>query len=375
MVWIVGLFVSLEAQTKTVNASFGPRPILEVLDELVAHFDLEYTAAEADLADCEVMLQLEYSSLDEALRQLLGHCNLTFEKIGSVYFLQPSVPVAELTYSFSGLVIDKRTLSPIPFVVVDLGTHCILTDEQGVFNFQADQNHTSVQLSHLAYETMDTLVLSGQLLRLSLEMQTYCLEEVIVDREQWVSPEQLDLSYEIVRAYQNGSLRAGYYRSFQEFMENAPSIPWGHPGIKEKKEFVVFGKNYEMVKLNMEKERGLALGNFVGFCDGKHIYFRLNQAGKAFRDKYSKVVFRGYFVLHPATMVTWNVDAQGRVTRWTSRETRVYNMKGGSYFSLNRRSLRAIISVDQELLDQFEQERRKGKKLEEYLFYFLERNL
>ncbi|HAA19206.1 MAG TPA: hypothetical protein DCR93_32665 [Cytophagales bacterium] len=177
-------------------------------------------------------------------------------------------------------------------------------------------------------------------------------------------------SFTTTVAVQTGPMQPGYYRTYHEVLTNAPGIPWDTPALTPKKSRVVIGKHFPSVKLDLTRDQGRALGDFVGFSDGQHLYLRVSNEGKAWRDHFSQVQVAGPYLVHSAVLITYTASGNGTFTRWTSHITKALNLGDGRYTTVGKKELRALLADEPQLLAEFEAERRKGRKISEYLIRY-----
>ncbi|HAA14501.1 MAG TPA: hypothetical protein DCE41_23590 [Cytophagales bacterium] len=355
-----------------ISLAAHQRPLAEVLDELAEQYPFQYTGQGEAFMSCSITLTTTFANLDTAIAVLAQDCQLTVRKVDGVYVLRPLAAQAPTPiHQFKGRIVDQETGESVPSTAILVADTFTVTDEKGWFSYPALTDSVRIQTSHIAYVSLDTLIATTQQPVLAARLKTFTLGEVVVETEHL--DEVLDPQYPIVQAYLNHELAPGYYRTFQEFVANQPGITWDNRTLESRMAFAVFGKNFPAVRPQFTRAEGKAMGDFVGFCDGQQVYFRVGDAGRAWRDNASAVKFAGPFARHAAIYVSYTTHGNGSVSRWTTRVLRVLNMEDGTYTTVGRQQLRALLQNDPELLVQFEAERRKGTKLESYLLKFVQR--
>jgi hypothetical protein len=259
--------------------------------------------------------------------------------------------------------------------VIEHDGYCLLSDRNGYFALESDLSQTSIRVRHLAYQTLDTLLLPAQDHLLALTGKEFCLEEVVIERNRHGWQER----YPIEWAVKEGTLEPGFYRDYNELLDNAPSVPLQDLNFTSKKAWVMSGGPLIVQRFDIEKERAKGMGPILGFSDGRYIYLNIgqNEFSRPFvfkpKTKFARMTIYDRFIYYERMGVTYSSNGQGGVSRWTYKERRVIDLETGEEYTLTRRKLRKILAHEPVLLEQFEEESRKGKKLKDYLEKYAER--
>ena len=75
----------------------------------------------------------------------------------------------------------------------------------------------------------------------------------------------------------NSQLEKGVYRNFYEFKYNRPSLEFDYNLLTEEKRSgpMSLGEAHTFYKIDLGKEKPEELDGIFGFCDGEHIYIKL----------------------------------------------------------------------------------------------------
>jgi hypothetical protein len=154
----------------------------------------------------------------------------------------------------------------------------------------------------------------------------------------------------------------GIYKNFTEFKHNSPSVT---------EKFVFTGKNL-WIPDQHGKNVKVKKKEVWGFSDGINVYIR--------RNKYSPLLLTGrycYFIEKGTRiMFAYSVSPFAILPIPVPyRDKVILNFNTGTTYLLTKRLMKQILETDDpELLKKFAAERRKGKKLEEYLILYNKRN-
>jgi len=174
---------------------------------------------------------------------------------------------------------------------------------------------------------------------------------------------------------QKDKLKPGVYRNFEEFKTNSPSVEWKYYVKQTTSNYVTFSSSGTVIfgKLVMEKEERKSFGSIYGFCDGKNIFIIPNYKNGVIlkrKTSFNKVVYLGRYVYYES-FTSVNMGEYGSSK---TLDRRFLNINNGDNYSLDKNSLRTVLSQDNDLLYQFENEKRKNKVLKEYLIKYCAKN-
>ncbi len=154
--------------------------------------------------------------------------------------------------------------------------------------------------------------------------------------------------------------KKGIYRTFKEFKYNAPSI---------EAEFT-FNDNKLWLLDNGEKGDKFKNDAYWGFCDGEKIYIRWN--------KNYELLEKGrycFFVAKEVNIIPVVSSGIPIPVPIPDKDALIINFNNGKVFELTKKLFRDILELeDPELLEEFNNETGKGKKLLEYVVRYNERN-
>jgi len=153
-------------------------------------------------------------------------------------------------------------------------------------------------------------------------------------------------------------LKRGIYKTFEEFKYNNPSIVTEFE-LEEKERITGYIQySLKFIDPNLSSKE-----SYYGFCDGKNVYFA-GHIGftKAYYDKvlflgrycYFKKFFQGYMAGKFATKIS-SVDKM------------FMNINNGKIFHLIKGNLEPVLKQDNEIYDEFQNDKDKRKEVVEYL--------
>ena len=156
--------------------------------------------------------------------------------------------------------------------------------------------------------------------------------------------------------------RDGVYKTFEEFKYNRPSII----------DYYSIGKKAIWITDNAGKVRKLKKDETWGYCDGSRIFVKWR--------KFNELVEKGRYCYFKETGTRMTHGVSGFPLMIIPvptpyKDEVIVNFNTGKSYRLTKRLMKEILEADDpELLEMFEQERGKGKKLFDYIVRYNDRN-
>jgi len=380
LMYISFVCISFSTQAQMIAIETERAPLNKVLEYLAVNHDLQYSANAEKVGTCTISLNRRFRSLDAALHTLTANCELSYAKVGEVYVISPKKqttahkPVQKLTsFAFQGVLVDAVGKLPLANVVVQTPNGCILSDADGRFNIQAHTRTLRLRARHLAFTTLDTVLRADMEHQLVMQVKDFCMDEVWIRSDS--SYHVLTAKYPISKAYMEGNLKPGFYLTYDEFINNQPSIKWTNPQRKDRKALATYNvQNFTVQRLMIPGREKQKIRKIVGYCDGQEIYFRLYEHYNAYSDWYTHVRFSGQFVSHASKRNSTFTPA-GSYFGYYRRTNTILNMEDGRYFYLDIRNLKKLIRSNPALFASFQRERYREAKIYEYFLRFVESQL
>lgn len=176
-------------------------------------------------------------------------------------------------------------------------------------------------------------------------------------------------------------LEGGIYKNFGEFKYNSPSIKMA---FTVKKIFKGYGflnaSPHYIYRLVPDDPKALTSKDAIwGFCDGDSVYINVDDHYKK-RNVHEKILYLGRYCYFETVETTFGPivmmpNAAGGMTPIGGGRTRSLNrmfldINFEETRELNKASLRELLGTDPGLLHKFEDEKGKGKKLDDYLILY-----
>lgn len=176
----------------------------------------------------------------------------------------------------------------------------------------------------------------------------------------------------------DSTYNVGIYKTFEEFRTNSPSIPFNY-SIKTRSMgygFMNMAGTVTFYSINLDRKEGKSIGSVFGFCDGNSIYINEGYPQLGPRAKFSKIEYLGKYSYFKDVKCNSNYNSMNNtfVTSCSLEEKVMDINDAGAVIRLTKKRLQNIIARDPEILKTFNQEKRKKKKLKEYLIKYLEKH-
>jgi hypothetical protein len=168
--------------------------------------------------------------------------------------------------------------------------------------------------------------------------------------------------------------KAGIYRTFQEFKYNNPSIGLNYKTstISSGYGFLNAGGRVTFYRIDIDRKKGKSIGNVFGFCDGKNICINESNPILGPKTEFSKIEYLGKYCYFESL---YSKPVYNGVSSSTSAslDEKIIDINSGEVISLSKNKIQELIADDKELLDKFNNDSQKNKKLKEYIIKYLER--
>ena len=178
---LMGLQTSSFAQKISISAN--RQPLNEVLVQLRDNYDMAFSFNDAALRQYKVTIKKHFQSPEEALDFLFNDLPLTYERTGDVYVIYPQRPKSSQKHErhlLSGRIVARKTLEALPYTNIGINNTGTITDENGYFSYRSTDSIFQVQVSHLGYYRMDTLLTPGKSHLIKMTPAVEQLEAVVV---------------------------------------------------------------------------------------------------------------------------------------------------------------------------------------------------
>jgi hypothetical protein len=161
----------------------------------------------------------------------------------------------------------------------------------------------------------------------------------------------------------NVTLKKGIYKTFEEFKNNSPSIPLEYEILSGKIVYAGFEiHNDTLYNLKVDKDKANEIGLIWGFCDGKHAYINMQPTMK--RDKKTKnniKVFKPFSQFDKIFFIGrycyFTTGQYGGNSIYPQHWVCVLDFNTGKEIYLDNKTLKELISKDEQLLEEFKNEK------------------
>ena len=181
--------------------------------------------------------------------------------------------------------------------------------------------------------------------------------------------------------------KVGIYRDFQEFKNNNPSIKLENPIVCKSITYNDLGGNSSMCSyaIDVDKEKGRAIGDVFGFCDGKAVYLivtgytNILSPNKIHNFNFFKVEYLGRYCYYDVVVVRSAptgfgnpaMPAANLMVTAADKMTNVVDFNTNEIKTLTNSYLKKILADSPELLEKFKQQKSKSDYLKKYLIDYL----
>ncbi|MBN1119205.1 MAG: hypothetical protein JXA77_18490 [Bacteroidales bacterium] len=165
--------------------------------------------------------------------------------------------------------------------------------------------------------------------------------------------------------------KPGFYETFEEFKANKPSVKFNYEIISNVKKYS--NEELDYFQLEISRPEWKQIDKMYGFSDGQKFYINFQSLDVRGGTEYVELQDFGRYGYY--AYIAYLITSTGNVTITTPYlEQKLVDMKTGQKTDLSVKSLRSLIADDKELSARFEAEKKKSKKLKDYLMEYCERN-
>lgn len=301
----------------------------------------------------------------DQLSEILEPCRLSVELQDQVYLILDKPQ----TFLIDGLLVDSIKQIPIVNAVVKFKENGTITNEYGQFLIQSPSQKVAVKVSHVAHGAVEKEIIYGAQNKIELSKKPISLDEAVVA----INASQSDSDseeFDLDRLTTIGiPVDAKLFRSLEETLYQNHDTIIEDALLKAKRKR--FGIYYH--RLNVDKDLGKAVGKIYGFDDGRNVYINPRKPKLRKRTDFFKSQKIGRFLHYKViSRITFPVaGAAPAVIEFPAEK--LLDTQTGKTVTLTRGRLRQLIADDSELLDSFNQQKKKSSKLKLYLEAYYER--
>jgi hypothetical protein len=166
--------------------------------------------------------------------------------------------------------------------------------------------------------------------------------------------------------------KVGIYKNFEEFKNNNPSVEFDYDvdSIARGYGFLRMAGKVTFYRLIINKEQGKSIGKVFGFCDGKNVYINEFAHQLTPNSEFSKLEYIGNYCYFQDILCTSLLN--GSNTNSCYFNSKLLEIQTGKIIYLSKSTLKEVLSDNDELLHEFNNESKKKKKFKEYIIRFQE---
>lgn len=176
LLFIIPLLINGQKDSKPIDLNYEKEFLETILLDLNKKHNIQVSIRSKLSSKCQITLNQETSSIDQAMEICAGYCNLKVMKIGDVYTFKKAKSKAS-KFLFQGTLADKKTGEHLPNSKIIIGKKTMYSDDFGRFSFLADEKIQNLKIHHLGYYILDTLLEKNNQYEISLSSKVELLDE------------------------------------------------------------------------------------------------------------------------------------------------------------------------------------------------------
>lgn len=197
LLWII-LFFAYENYAQQINVQAEAKPLGELLTSFHQDYNIQVSFNARLVNKCLITTNQNFPSPYKAFDYLTASCGCTYKVMDGVFvILKKRVAINRgfhtQRFIYQGQIVDKMNQEKLPYATILIDKTSIMTDSEGNFTYQSDQQKTKLLASHVGYFVLDTSIQANHNLRIELSPSITELQEVTVLSTQKINvlnPEQ-----------------------------------------------------------------------------------------------------------------------------------------------------------------------------------------
>lgn len=197
LLWII-LFFAYENYAQQINVQAEAKPLGELLTSFHQDYNIQVSFNARFVNKCLITTNQNFPSPYKAFDYLTASCGCTYKVMDGVFvILKKRVAINRgfhtQRFIYQGQIVDKMNQEKLPYATILIDKTSIMTDSEGNFTYQSDQQKTKLLASHVGYFVLDTSIQANHNLRIELSPSITELQEVTVLSTQKINvlnPEQ-----------------------------------------------------------------------------------------------------------------------------------------------------------------------------------------
>ena len=153
------------AYGQQVRLEYNNEPLNVVLLQLHEQYGVQFSYAPEMVGICEVNVDTVYPSMTHALSALVSPCSLEVKKLNKVYVIYSNAqaetigdPASVTQEHLRATVTDYESGETLPFTTVMFNQTGLVSDVNGRLAHRLQDSSVRVQVSHVGYQNLDTIV-------------------------------------------------------------------------------------------------------------------------------------------------------------------------------------------------------------------------
>jgi len=152
--------IKIEASNKSLS---------QILVDLRDNYDVDFSFDDTKLSKYKISISKSFVSIDETLNFLLKDLPFKYEKQTGVYIIFSTKSDDEIenekpvVYCISGRIMEYNTREFLPYSLILVNAHNILSDQNGNFKYSSTKDSIfNIKVSNLGYLIQDTIIYAGK---------------------------------------------------------------------------------------------------------------------------------------------------------------------------------------------------------------------
>ncbi|MCI5059394.1 MAG: carboxypeptidase-like regulatory domain-containing protein, partial [Flavobacteriales bacterium] len=200
IILVLWQYACLGQSSVSINIFAKEKPLKELCFELGRSHNIQFSFNDKLVQSCLVTKNEQYSSIQEALDDILKDCDLQFKFVNDVILIQEralnTLPqnTSPKKYFVRAEIVDQINGEALPFASVKVQNLNMISNQNGYFSALTEKLSSRIQISYIGYEPLDTIIPYSQgIQRIQLKPSATQLKEVVISVNEQEPHEREDL--------------------------------------------------------------------------------------------------------------------------------------------------------------------------------------
>jgi hypothetical protein len=177
------ILLQVSSIAQEIQVSADNQPLSELLVQLRDHYAVAFSFNDTELRKYSISVDRQFQTVGQMLGYLLKDYPLAWDKTGDVYVIYPQKKKSShkpVKHFLRGRIVERKTLESLPYSNIAINDAGTISDDNGYFSHRSTDSIFHLQISHLGYYRIDTILSPGKKHLITMTPSVEQIDEVVV---------------------------------------------------------------------------------------------------------------------------------------------------------------------------------------------------